>query len=92
MVLEVSSTREPPGRVNPGGTRKNGTVSILLKAVAESLSTPHETEWINVCKLNMKFCAACMAFVVKKSALFCLEFFLTRVKQGGLEPFKTELQ
>ncbi|MDZ7665947.1 MAG: flavodoxin family protein [Desulfotignum sp.] len=44
-----------------GSPRKNGTVATLLKAVAEPLSTPHETEWIDVCRLDMKFCTACMA-------------------------------
>ena len=43
-----------------GSPRKNGTVSTLLKAVAAPLSTPHETEWIDVCRLDMKFCTACM--------------------------------
>jgi multimeric flavodoxin WrbA len=44
-----------------GSPRKNGTVATLLKAVAAPLSTRHETEWIDVCKLDMTFCTACMA-------------------------------
>jgi len=44
-----------------GSPRKTGTVATLLKAVAAPLSTPHETEWIDVCRLDMKFCTACMA-------------------------------
>ncbi len=44
-----------------GSPRKNGTVTTLLKAVTEPLSIKHETEWIDVCRLDMKFCTACMA-------------------------------
>ena len=44
-----------------GSPRKTGTVATLLKAVAAPMSTPHETEWIDVCRLDMKFCTACMA-------------------------------
>ncbi|EMS81052.1 flavodoxin family protein [Desulfotignum phosphitoxidans] len=44
-----------------GSPRKNGTVATLLKAVAEPITNKHETEWIDVCKLDMKFCTACMA-------------------------------
>jgi multimeric flavodoxin WrbA len=40
--------------------RINGTVSSLLKAISEPLSANQEIEWIDVCKLNMKFCTACM--------------------------------
>jgi len=43
-----------------GSPRKTGTVATLLKAVAAPMSTPHETEWIDVCRLDMKFCTACM--------------------------------
>jgi len=43
-----------------GSPRKNGTVASLLKAVMEPLSAEHEVEWIDVCKLNMKFCTGCM--------------------------------
>ena len=42
----------------PGIPRKNGTVASLLKAVTEPLSAEHEVEWIDVCTLNMKYCAA----------------------------------
>jgi putative NADPH-quinone reductase len=44
-----------------GSPRKNGTVATILKAVAVPLSPSHETEWIDVCKLDMAFCTACMA-------------------------------
>jgi len=43
-----------------GSPRKNGTVSSLLKTLTEPLSTEHEVEWIDVCKLQMKYCTACM--------------------------------
>jgi putative NADPH-quinone reductase len=43
-----------------GSPRKNGTVFSLLKAITEPLSSEHEIEWIDVCKLNMKYCATCM--------------------------------
>ncbi|MGM0395210.1 MAG: NAD(P)H-dependent oxidoreductase, partial [Thermodesulfobacteriota bacterium] len=36
-----------------GSPRKNGTVATLLKAVTEPLSTTHETQWIDVCRLDM---------------------------------------
>jgi multimeric flavodoxin WrbA len=44
-----------------GSPRKNGTVATLLKAVAEPITNTHETEWIDVCRLDMTFCTACMA-------------------------------
>jgi multimeric flavodoxin WrbA len=44
-----------------GSPRKNGTVAKLLKAVAEPITNKHDTEWIDVCGLNMTFCTACMA-------------------------------
>jgi multimeric flavodoxin WrbA len=43
-----------------GSPRKNGTVATLLKAVAAPLSTSHETEWIDVRRLDMTFCTVCM--------------------------------
>jgi hypothetical protein len=43
-----------------GSYRKNGTVASLLKCVTEPLSSEHELEWIDVCKLNMKYCTTCM--------------------------------
>ena len=43
-----------------GSPRSNGTVVSLLKSVTESLPAEHDIEWIDVCKLNMKFCTACM--------------------------------
>ncbi|MCF8075038.1 MAG: flavodoxin family protein, partial [Desulfotignum sp.] len=44
-----------------GSPRKKGTVAKLLKAVAEPITNKHDTEWIDVCKLDMTFCTACMA-------------------------------
>jgi len=44
-----------------GSARQGGTVASLLRLVTEPLSVEHEIEWIDVCKLNMKFCTACMA-------------------------------
>lgn len=44
-----------------GSPRKSGTVASILNAVTEALSGDHEIEWIDVCKLNMKYCTACMA-------------------------------
>lgn len=52
-----------------GSPRQNGTVALLLKAVTESLSTGHEVEWIDVCKLNMKFCTGCMVCREKESCI-----------------------
>ena len=43
-----------------GSPRQNGTVASLLKAVAEPLSDENGVEWIDVCKLHMKYCTACM--------------------------------
>jgi putative NADPH-quinone reductase len=43
-----------------GSPRQSGTVASLLKTVTEPLSAKHEVEWINVCKLNIKYCTACM--------------------------------
>ena len=44
-----------------GSPRQSGTVATLLKSVTEPLSAEHEIEWIDVGKLNMKYCKACMA-------------------------------
>jgi len=44
-----------------GSPRKKGMVALLIEAITESLSPGHDVEWIDVCKLNMKFCTACMA-------------------------------
>ena len=52
-----------------GSPRKNGTVASLLQAVTEPLSTEHEVEWIDVCKLNMKFCTACMVCREKETCI-----------------------
>lgn len=43
-----------------GSPRKNGTVATLLKALSAPLPPGHDTEWINVCRLDMAFCNACM--------------------------------
>jgi multimeric flavodoxin WrbA len=43
-----------------GSPRKNGTVSILLKAVADGASEKHKVAWIDVYDLKMKPCIACM--------------------------------
>jgi multimeric flavodoxin WrbA len=44
-----------------GSPKKNGTVASLLKFVTEPLSAENDIEWIDVCKLNVKYCTACMA-------------------------------
>jgi len=43
-----------------GSPRQNGTVVSLLKAITEPLSAEHQVQWIDVCRLNMKYCTACM--------------------------------
>jgi len=43
-----------------GSPRKIGTIASILKSVTEPLTADHDIEWIDVCKLNMKFCTACM--------------------------------
>ena len=43
-----------------GSPRRSGTVVSLLKAVMEPLSEKQHVEWIDVCKLDMKYCTACM--------------------------------
>lgn len=43
-----------------GSPRQSGTISSLLKAVTEPISGEHEIELIDVSKLDMKFCKACM--------------------------------
>ena len=52
-----------------GSPRRTGTVASLLKSVTESLSTEHDIEWIDVCKLNMKYCTACMACREKEKCI-----------------------
>ncbi len=52
-----------------GSYRKSGTVASLLKYVAEPLSAEHEIEWIDVCKLNMKYCTTCMACREKETCI-----------------------
>ncbi len=52
-----------------GSPRKDGTVSSLLKALTEPLSVEHEIEWIDVCKLNMKYCTACMVCREEESCI-----------------------
>ena len=52
-----------------GSSIRNGTVASLLKSVTESLTAEHDIEWIDVCKLNMKYCTACMACREKKRCI-----------------------
>jgi hypothetical protein len=52
-----------------GSPRRNGTVSSLLKTITEPLSAEHDIEWIDVCKLNMKYCTACMACREKETCV-----------------------
>ena len=52
-----------------GSPRKSGTVASLLKAVTEPLSAEHEIEWIDVYKLNMKYCTACMVCRKKETCI-----------------------
>ena len=52
-----------------GSYRKSGTVASLLKYVTEPLSAEHEIEWIDVCKLNMKYCTTCMVCREKKTCI-----------------------
>ncbi|MFO7667216.1 MAG: flavodoxin family protein [Desulfobacterales bacterium] len=52
-----------------GSPRRNGTVALLLKLVTESLTAEHDIEWIDVCKLNMKYCTACMACREKEKCI-----------------------
>lgn len=52
-----------------GSSRRNGTVASLLKAVTESIPAEHEIEWIDVCKLNMKYCTACMVCREKETCI-----------------------
>jgi len=52
-----------------GSPRKNGTVSSLLKAITEPLSAGHEIEWIDLCRLNMKYCTSCMVCREKETCI-----------------------
>jgi multimeric flavodoxin WrbA len=52
-----------------GSPRQSGTIASLLKAVTEPLSAEHEVEWIDVCKLNMKFCKGCMVCREKETCI-----------------------
>ncbi|RPH47570.1 MAG: flavodoxin family protein [Desulfobacteraceae bacterium] len=52
-----------------GSPRRNGTVASLLKSVTESIPAEHDIEWIDVCKLNMKYCTACMACREKEKCI-----------------------
>ncbi|MGM0787962.1 MAG: flavodoxin family protein [Thermodesulfobacteriota bacterium] len=52
-----------------GSSRKSGTVASLLKSVIEPLSDGHDIEWIDLCKLNMKYCTACMACREKETCI-----------------------
>jgi putative NADPH-quinone reductase len=52
-----------------GSSRRRGTVASLLNSVTESLSAEHDIEWIDVCKLNMKYCTTCMACREKETCI-----------------------
>jgi hypothetical protein len=52
-----------------GSYRKSGTVVSLLKCVTEPLSSEHEIEWIDVCKLSMKYCTTCMVCREKETCI-----------------------
>jgi putative NADPH-quinone reductase len=52
-----------------GSPRKNGTVVSLLKAVTDPLLAEHEVDWIDVFKLNMKYCTACMVCREKETCI-----------------------
>jgi len=52
-----------------GSPRTSGTVASLLKSVTESLSDGHDVEWIDVCKLNMNYCTACMVCREKETCI-----------------------
>ncbi|MFO7666304.1 MAG: flavodoxin family protein, partial [Desulfobacterales bacterium] len=52
-----------------GSYRKSETVASLLKYVTEPLSSEHEIEWIDVCKLNMKYCTTCMVCREKETCI-----------------------
>jgi len=52
-----------------GSPRPNGTVASLLKSVTESLPAEHHVEWIDACKLNMKYCTACMVCREKEKCI-----------------------
>ncbi len=52
-----------------GSPRPNGTVASLLKSVTESLPAEHDIEWIDVCRLNMKYCTACMVCREKEKCI-----------------------
>ena len=52
-----------------GSYRQSGTVASLLKYATEPLSAKHEIEWIDVCKLNMKYCTTCMVCREKETCI-----------------------
>lgn len=52
-----------------GSPRQDGTVASLLKAVTEPPSDKHEVDWVDVCRLNMKYCTACMACREKETCI-----------------------
>jgi len=52
-----------------GSPRKSRTVTRLLRHVTEGLPAGSEVDWIDVCKLNMKNCTACMACRTKKACV-----------------------
>ena len=52
-----------------GSPRKNGTVASMLKSISEPISADHDIDWIDVCKLNMNYCTACMACREKEKCI-----------------------
>lgn len=43
-----------------GSPKKQGTISLLLKAVTDKMYTTHSIEWVNVYDLKMRPCIGCM--------------------------------
>lgn len=40
--------------------RSQGTVARLLHLVVDELQETHDVEWVDVCRLKMQYCSACM--------------------------------
>lgn len=43
-----------------GSPRKGGTVETMLQGIANGLSGAAEVQWVDVCKLELAHCTACM--------------------------------
>ena len=52
-----------------GSYRKKGSVAALLNAVAAPLSDAHEIRWVDVCRLDMKYCTTCMKCRTKEACV-----------------------